>query len=186
MLQKKFRRLICLLLAIFTVLSLVACNNDNGNDPEQSTEASTTPPPPSVSFVPTQDCVIIRGDLYSSEENIADACFYLKMALKEVYGITAKIETDTVPATGDRCEFLVGVTNRTPSKKTYALLSLNDYSYNVSSKTSIVMCGGTPAKTYEAVMKFCEDVLTYNGKTAETKNVELKTRTKFEKFETYE
>ena len=94
---KAFNRFLALLLALFTIFSMVSCNKapekeqptEKAPEKEQPTEAPTeeetvaqTPYP----FSLTEEYVIVRGDLYSSNEEITDACFYLKKAIEKAYG----------------------------------------------------------------------------------------------------
>ena len=186
----KFNKLLCLLLAVFTILSMVSCNKDP--EKEQPTEAPTeeeteeetvaqTPYP----FSLTEEYVIVRGDLYSSNEEITDACFYLKKAIEKAYGITLNIVTDQTDAKGKK-EFLIGATNRAVSKRLSESLGLNDYAYYVPSQSSIVICGGTPELTLEAVEKFCQDILTYDGKKVQTKKAAITTLTKYSFTDAYD
>ena len=178
---KKFKRLVSLLLAIFTIFSLIACNNENNN--EQETQPITDKMP--TAFVPTEDFVIVRGDLYFSEENISNACYLLKKAIEKAYGFIPEVVTDQTNAIGKK-EILVGYTNRNASKQMYESLGINDYGYTVASQNTIVICGGTPEKTMEATEKFCQDLLTYDGKKVTAQNPQLKTLTKFIEHDTYE
>ena len=184
--QTNLKKLLCLLLAILTCISMVSCNNDSGK--EQPTEAPTeeeTAAQVAYPFTPTEDYVIVRSDLYASDENTTDACFYLKKAIEKAYGFTPEIVTDATDAKGKK-EFLVGPTNRAFSKQLVGALYLNDYTYAVPTKNAIVIGGGSPEKTLEAVEKFCTDILTYDGKKVATKNPEITTKTKYLFEDTYE
>lgn len=178
---KAFKRIIALLLAIFTLFTLVACDK-NGNTIETSTQE---PAKKEVAFTPDEEYVIVRGEIYSSNEEITDACFYLKMALEKAYGIKVSITTDTA-LSGTGKEFMIGSTNRKLSQDFFLSLSINDYGYYIASKTAIVIAGATPENTVVAVKKFCEDILTYNGKKVQTANPEMKTLTKFTTNEAYD
>ena len=180
---KTFHKYLCILLAILMTLSLAACNNGGTNEPndtEAETVAKTAYP-----FLPDENYVIVRSNLYSSNAEISDACYYLKKALEKAYGITLDIVTDEKEAAGKK-EFLVGVTNRAFSKQVSESLSINDYAYYIPTASAIVLCGGTPEKTLEAVEKFCTDILTYDGKKVQTKNPDLMTLTKLTVEDTYD
>ena len=182
---KFFKQWLCLLLAILMTLSTVSCKNGN-NDNEDPTETkenvvASTPYP----FVPTDEYVIVRGDLYASDGKTTDACYHLKKAIEKAYGITLNIVTDQTEAKGKK-EFLVGPTNRAFSKQMSETLALNDYAYYVPTSSAIVICGATPDKTLEAVEKFCEDVLTYDGKKVQKQDPEITTLTKYNHAETYD
>ena len=176
------QKYLCLFLAILMTLSMASCNNRTNPpvDTEAETEAATAYP-----FVPTEEYVIVRGDLYASNAEISDACYYLKKAVEKAYGITLNIVTDQTEAAGKK-EFIIGPTNRAFSKKVSDTLGLNDYAYYVPTSSAIVICGGTPDKTLEAVEKFCEDVLTYDGKKVQQSNPDIKTLTKFTFTDNYE
>ncbi len=174
------KKLISLWLAIFMVLTLAACGNKNNDDPSDPQEDLTP-----VAFTPSEDYVIVRGDLYASNPEISDACYYLKKAIEKVYGFTPEIVTDKTEAAGKN-EFIVGNTNRAFSQKLSRTLLLNDYGYTIPTKNAIVICGATPENTLDAVKLFCEKLLTYDGKKAQSTNIELQTRTEFISRDTYE
>ena len=154
--------MISLWLAVFMLFTFVACGNNSGNEDPTETQEDRKP----VAFTPTEEYVIVRGDLYASNEDITDACYYLKKAIEKAYGFTPEIVTDQTAAAGKK-EILVGNTNRAFSKKVSDQLSVNDYAYSIPTASAIVICGGTPDKTLEAVETFCKDLLTYDGKKAQ-------------------
>ena len=184
---KKLKKSISLLLAVFMLFTFVACDKDSKDD-EKPTDAQTETKAPvqkPVTFTPNADYVIVRGDLYSSNEDIIDACFYLKEALKKAYNIDARITTDEVDS-GSTKEFLIGPTNRKDSESFFGSMGLNDYGYYIASQNAIVICGATPENTLVAVEKFCQDILTYDGKKVQTKNTEMTTMTKFNERGSYD
>ena len=178
-------RLLCLMLAILTTFLLVACDNNAVTPQPEESETDAPISRPSNTFVPDTDYAIVYGALYSTNTQIDLACKYLKRALEAAYGLTVSIVDDTVEIDAKK-EFLVGMTNRDTSKDLSDTLSLNDYGYTVASSEAIAICGGLPIHTYTAVLKFCEDVLTYNGETVTTENPEIKLRDKFTHYEDYE
>lgn len=182
--KRRFLKQLCLLLAC--LLTFSACNQ-SGKEPNADTEQQTEPTPTEpVSFLPGESIVIVRGDLYTSNVEIGDACFLLKKAFEAAYGVEPIIESDKKPRDTHSLEILVGTTNRPDSQNEVSQLALNDYAYLVKSQNTVVICGGTPEKTLMAAEKFCKDVLTYNGKKAETKNVKLTTGTAYRHNETYD
>ncbi len=178
-----WKKMICLLLATLLLFSSVACNNS----PTSSSEGSNEDPKQQVKeFIPSEHFAIVRGELYVSDSSISDACYLIKKAFKAAYGYQLVAYTDKTEYTNDSYEILVGSTNRPQSKKHLDQLYLNDYVYAIPSERVIVICGGTPEKTLAAAEQFCQDVLTYNGKKAETQNAVLKTGTNYTHSESYD
>ena len=181
MIRHTLKKPICFLLALFMIFTLTACN-DTDDIPEPPAE---TAPAPTKEFTPSESFVIVRGEIYAANSDIVDACYYVKKAFEAAYGYKMTIETDKTEATANSYEILIGHTNRAISQKYSSALSLNDYVYVIPSEKTIVICGGTPEKTLEATHKFCEDLLTYNGKKVESKNAVLLTNTKYTFEDTY-
>ena len=185
MIKHKLKKTISFFLAIFMILTLTACNDTiSTEDPTDETEDTAVAP--TKEFTPSEKFVIVRGDLYASDGDTTDACFYIKKAFEAAYGYKLTIETDAVEYSADRYEILIGNTKRAASQKVYSQLTLDDYAYAIPSEKTIVICGATPDKTLDAVEKFCEDILAYNGKKVETKNPTLLTNTKFLTESTYD
>ena len=182
MIGHTFKKLLCFLLALFMIFTLTACD-DTDSTPETPAESE---PAPIKEFTPSENFVIIRSEIYASDPDIVDACYYVKKAFEAAYGYKLTIETDRVEATANSYEILIGNTNRKASQKYSADLYLNDYVYAIPSEKTIVICGGTPEKTLEAAQKFCEDILTYNGKKVESKNAVLLTNTRYTFEDTYQ
>ena len=162
-----------LLLALLILFSLVACNDTQNNEISSQTETSDSVGTVNTEFLPNVAFKIIRGNLYTSDDNISDASEYLQNAFSAVYGIQPKITSDTsigFMEPGDY-EIIIGDSNRPQSAQLMQSFGLNDYSYVVESDKTIVICGGSPAATYEGVKKFCSDVLGYNGTTAEANRI---------------
>ncbi len=176
---KKFKKTICLLLSVFMLFSFVACNKDSHNNEEPTEDQKPT------AFTPGEEYSIIRSNFYSTDEDITDACFYLKAALKKAYGIKADITTDMAASASGKA-FYIGYTNNVQSQQYFNTLAANDYGYYIPSKSTIVIAGVSPETTMLAVEKFCEDLLTYDGKKVQTQNPELMTLTKFTHNETYD
>ena len=176
-------KLLALILTIFTIFQLAACN-ETAPQP-QETEAETLPSRPSNSFVPDADYAIVYGQYYASDKQIDKACQYLKKALEVAYGLTVSIVDDATEINAKK-EFLVGMTNRTASDEIEETLALNDYAYYVASNEAIVICGGIPEHTYTAVKKFCEDILTYDGEAVATVSPEIKLRARYNYYADYE
>ena len=172
---------LCFLLAFLMIFTLTACNNDNST--EQETEEFVAP---TKEFTPSENFVIVRGEMYASETNTIDACYYLKKAFEAAYGYELTIITDKEQRTNDSYEILVGNTNRKQSQTIYSGLSLNDYVYTIPSEQTIVICGATPDKTLEATKLFCTNILTYVNKKAETQNPIMLTNTKHTFRDTYQ
>ena len=184
MIKRTVKKPISFLLALFMIFSLTACNNTTTPEPGDTSDAEITVP--TKEFTPSEEFLIVRGNMYSSEDTIIDACHYVKKAFEAAYGYKLTIETDNVEATADSYEILIGHTNRKASQNLASTLSLNDYVYAIPSEKTIVICGGTPEATLEAAQKFCTDILTYNGKKAETKNASMRTNTKYTFEDTYQ
>ena len=178
-------RFLCLMLTLFAVVQLAACNNnDNPPQPEQTQPPTSSSSRPTT-FVPDADYAIVYGQYYSSNKQIENACKYLKRALEAAYGISVSI-VDDVTEINAKKEFLVGMTNRAASDEIESTLSLNDYTYYVSSNEAIVLCGGIPEHTYTAVKKFCQDILTYDGEAVTTTSPAIRVRARYNHYEDYE
>ncbi len=179
--RHQFKKPLCFLLALFMIFTLTACNDKNSDDPNADDFVA-----PTKEFTPSENFVIVRGELYATDADIADSCYYLKKAFEAAYGYTLEIVTDKVAQSNDRYEILVGNTNRRQSQVFSDNLTLNDYGYKIPNEKTIIICGGTPDKTLKAVERFCEDILTYSNKKAETECPTMLTNTQFAFHDTYQ
>ena len=188
MLNSAFKKSICFLLALFMILSLTACDDKTPPADEETTDSveETKPSASPKEFTPSESFVIVRGDLYTADNDTTNACYLIKKAFEAAYGYKLDIVSDAQEATKDSYEILVGSTNRKQSQSVHASLSLNDYTYVIPSEKQIVICGATPDKTLVAAEKFCEEVLTYNGKKVTTKNPVLTTKTTYTFSDSYD
>ena len=135
MIKRTVKKPISFLLALFMIFSLTACNNTTTPEPGDTSDAEITVP--TKEFTPSEEFLIVRGNMYSSEDTIIDACYYVKKAFEAAYGYKLTIETDKVEATADSYEILIGHTNRKASQNLASTLSLNDYVYAIPSEKSI-------------------------------------------------
>lgn len=172
-----YRKILSLLLALCMILCMVACQPDAGDDlpePPPEDDPTVTPPeddptdnPPIEEPEPTEielsaKYVLIRPDEKNDTE--VKAALLLERALESIYGEKFNIATD-YPAKGeddeDTFEILIGETNREATQTVLATLSYKDWTYSVVNSKTIVICGGCPEATYDAVCGFLRDVLGY-------------------------
>ena len=98
--------------------------------------------------------VIVRSD--SAEQRVVDAAISLREAIREATGVSLRIYNDMEePA---EYEIIVGETNREAGGTVFSQLAYNDYAVTVSGN-SLVLVGGNPGKTCEAVDRFIRDWL---------------------------
>lgn len=100
------------------------------------------------------DYVIIRAEEASQRE--IDAALLLRAEIKEATGVELQIGNDY--SDEHPHEILVGQTSRQGSAALLAGLRYNDYALTVHGD-DLVICGGNPEKTYEAVERFLQDCL---------------------------
>lgn len=155
--KKSLPRLIavwCLLCGIL-LTSLAACH-PKGSDPEESGSDDGTKPAEGLLLIEncTSDYVIVRSE--SADSRVVEAAKKLREKIREATGVNLRINNDLDAQSG--YEILVGETNRAAGKSVLEGLSYNDYTVAVSGN-SLILAGGNPVKTAEAVDRFIQDYL---------------------------
>lgn len=141
------------------LLLAILCACSGSDTPVETTAApeTTLPPPLTIADGGKSDYAIIRAEKGDAIE--IDAAVRLHKAISEATGVSPKLTTDWVkneadiPA--DTPEILVGTTNRAESAAFAEGLLAEDYVIAVSGPR-VVILGGTPAATAEAVDAFIE------------------------------
>ena len=172
-------KLLSILLAICLMLSAISCTpktpaddpqppveqpgedvgaSDQPNDPQEPTEP--------ITFSLTKDFVIVRPDEKVTEE--VDALQLLGRGLQSACGVRFSKGTDYLE---NEFEILIGSTNREASQASLADLSYMDWTYEVVSDKTIVVCGGSPTATIAAARAFLKEVFGYE-ENAETQEVQ--------------
>ena len=155
--KKRFLKSIGILLALLMLFSSVSCRDQKNNDISSDMEMND-------GFLPNSAFKMIYGDLYATNADLCNATDHLKTAFLATYGISLKTRSDATIGFVEpsNYEIIVGDSNRPQSAQLMQSLGLNDYVYLVESEKTIVICGGSPAATYEGVKKFCSDILGYD------------------------
>lgn len=146
-----------LVLTLFALTLLCACSG--GDVPAETTAALETTLPATPPIVIAEggksDYAIIRAENGDAAE--IDAAVRLHKVISEATGASPKLTTDWVKNEADiptdTLEILVGATNRAESAAFADGLLAQDYVIAVSGKR-VVILGGTPDKTAEAVETF--------------------------------
>lgn len=149
-------RIFSLLLVFVMLFSAVACNGGAGNGDNGAAQKNSP-----FEFSADNTYSIVYGEESGKESKIEAAIYYLNKVLVQTCGINSTQFSDAEEAEGEY-HILVGETNREESKKLLKSVKSKDYTYSVVSSDTIVICGGSAAATYEAVKRFCSDVLGYS------------------------
>lgn len=144
------------LLIVFILCTFVLFSCKNFADPIEITETEEI-------SAEKSEYVIIRSDFADDVE--IRAAVRLRGALSKIFGMDFNIETDWEAAAPERKEILVGNTNRPETAEKIAGLKFDDYVINTESE-SIVIAGGSPEATAEAVEYFIERATTAFGEIA--------------------
>lgn len=155
------KRLISLFLFACLLCTVCACGGEPPADVPGDTSAPETTAAPAMMPVDMGQYRIVRADKGSAEETSAATRLY--SALLAQFGNAPELTTDWVRTEADipvdTPEILVGATNRAESKEFAEGLLAEDYVIAVSGRR-VVILGGSPAKTAEAVEYFID---TYVG-----------------------
>lgn len=146
-----YRRIISFLLVLVTLSAvLIGCKEDREDTEE--TESSV----PSLTIVSEgeSEYIILRSKNADSTER--QAALDLRNAIEEKCGVTLEIVDDSQAS--DKKAICVGVVNRQAVSDIAGNLGYNDYVISVSG-ADLVLCGGCPEKTKEAVDRFINDYL---------------------------
>ena len=151
-----FRRSLALLLALLMVLPLLAaCKKDE--EPYHLVADGAS------------EYVIIYSSKNKTEREAAQA---LRTAIKDATDVTLALKSDTeikesnLPASAK--EIVVGTTNRAESKSAIASMRAKDYGITLTNER-VVIAGGTPAATVNAVNHFIETYIKSDSKTVSIK-----------------
>ena len=159
-------RLFAILLTFTLLFSAVSCGGEPA-DTTTGTTASPTADATQKAFLPTATYSVVYSEIDEGSTTLGNALSYLSSAWNAVYGLSLDRTDDYYrPSAGlvpNDYEILIGATNRPQSKQAIADLGIHDYTYYVESEGVIVICGGSPAATEEAVRKFCSTVLGYDS-----------------------
>ena len=153
------KKIISVLLVLVTLMTVFAGCNKNGDDPEE-TEATAS----LLTIVSDgqSDYVIIRSS--SADGTERQAALDLRNTIKEKCGVTLEIVDDSQAS--DKKAICVGGVNRQAVSDKAEALGYNDYIIFVSG-ADLVICGGCPEKTKEAVERFIGDYLSEERTTLE-------------------
>ncbi len=168
-------RVISLILALLTLLSLSACTGNADGEPTEAPSDNSSETPDVTE--PVEDgaepilveslanYALVRPEKVSSD--LLETINLLNQKLKEVNsGITYKDDfyREDVPTYRiGEYEILVGNTNREESKKFLSELRYNDYGYALIGK-KIVIAGHSEAATENAIREFMQSVLRAEGR----------------------
>lgn len=160
--SKTYKRIFSFLLVLVTLSAvLIGCKKDKEDTKE--TESSV----PSLTIVSEGESEYIILRSISADSTERQAALDLRNAIKEKCGVTLEIVDDSQAS--DKKAICVGVVNRQAVGDIAATLGYNDYIISVSG-ADLVICGGCPEKTKEAVERFINDYLTENKATLEIKS----------------
>ena len=173
--------LLSLLLAVCMLFSFVSCAQETpADDPqapvEQPGDNTDTPEEPNepgdpgkpeepdepdepkepITFSLTKDFIIVRPDEKVAEE--VEALQLLGRGLQSACGVRFSKGTDFLE---NEFEILIGSTNREASQTSLTDLTYMDWTYEVVSDKTIVVCGGSPGATVVAARAFLKDVFGY-------------------------
>jgi len=162
------KRLLCLVIALITVLTFSACKDPSGSDIDPDTTSPITDPNLPLKepqqFSITSSYVLVRPD----ERNAAEisAIDLLSRGIKSAYGVDITDTTDFLRHNEEvkpyEFEIIVGPTNRQDSLRLYSELSYYDWAYEIVSPNVVAICGGSPEATLTAAEAFLSDVLGYS------------------------
>jgi exopolysaccharide biosynthesis protein len=157
-------RLLALLLAILTMLSLVSCkeNEEQVTEPSESVQVFAD-----GEFMPSNEYSLVCSAVYRNSIKMVDSLNYLKEALDAVYGIKTYITPDNANTKRDY-EIIIGDTSREASELFAAETTVGRFAYSIESEKCIVIRGGSLDDTAEAIKHFCSEVLGYNGEAGKT------------------
>ena len=127
---------------------------DNPEQPEKPDEPEQPAEP--ITFSLTKDFIIVRPDEKVTEE--VEALQLLGRGLQSACGVRFSKGTDYVE---NKFEILIGATNREASQTSLADLSYMDWTYEIVSDKTIVVCGGSPTATIAAARAFLKEVFGY-------------------------
>ena len=164
------KRILALLLVLFTVLSAAACVPVVDDGPEDTGV-----------FVPNRSYNVTLPEAYSECKELTDASVNIRRAFKAVWGIQC---TAYNKAEEGQPQILIGDTGAEESGAAMAGLGIDDYRYEIVSKNLIVIAGGSLSATAEGVSAFCREVLLYDGQASEV-NIQLTVGTSFATSESY-
>lgn len=163
------KKLLALILLITIAFGAFACNS-----PTDASDNATQAPTESAvdlkegEFLLLDEYSLICAASLRSNDTVNDALDYLKEALIAC-GSKGFISIDS--NTHDRKgEIIIGNTSREQSTEMREGMKIDEYAYSVVSQNEIVICGGSNLSTFEAVKKFCEDILGY---TRESESADL-------------
>lgn len=162
------RRFIALATAfIFIIIAIASCASG-----EADANAETLP----IVSGGATDYVIVRNDLYHSDNMSVRAAVRLKQAIRAVTGVDIELKTDWDGKEdfSARKEILVGVTNRKETKEALELIGTDQFIIKVCGDgTKIVITGKDDESTDAAVNYFCENYLGYKSQTEYTEKAEF-------------
>lgn len=149
------KKVFALFLLVCLLCAACACGGDTPADMPGDTSAPETTAVPVMMSVDMAQYRIVRADDGAAEEVSAAARLYSALLAQfdsapELTTDWARTEAD-IPA--DTSEILVGATNRAESRQFAEGLLAEDYTIAVSGRR-VVILGGSPAKTAEAVEYF--------------------------------
>lgn len=158
-----FKRSICLLIVIFTVLTAFSCKGSNSGG------AVTEP----VNFELGQSFTVVRP----SERDLTEieALQLVCRGIESAYGFEPAYTTDRDGDTGPK--ILIGETDHPESKAIAQGLGFYDWEYRIVSTDAVVICGGSAEATLNAARAFLLDIFGYeessDGVVTEGKGVTL-------------
>lgn len=161
--KHKYLKLLGLLLAICMMMSCLSCQDE---PPVDEQPPAVEQPQETLEFTLTKDFVIVRPDEKVAEE--VAALQLLGRGLQSANGFKLSKGTDYEE---NEFEILIGTTNREASQTALADLSYMDWSYEIVSDKTIVVCGGSPSATLTAARAFLSEVFGY-AENQETQEIE--------------
>jgi exopolysaccharide biosynthesis protein len=162
--MKQLKRIIAWLLLTVILLSFAACNRSEGDETTAQADISTQAPQTEpLSFSITADYKLIRPDESAPAE--IEAIQLFSRAVKSVFGFSCQMLTDFKKPSEElkrnEYEILIGMTNRPESSELAGEFTYYDWGYKVYNENIIVICGGSPESTLNAVYAFLESAFGY-------------------------
>lgn len=111
-------------------------------------------------FLLLDEYALVCPAFLRSNDNIIKSLNYLKNAL--IACGSKGVICDDSSQHDRKGEIIVGATSRPQSENMLAGMGIDGFEYMVMSQNEIVICGGSNASTFEAVKKFCNDILGYD------------------------
>lgn len=145
------KRLLVIMLALCMTLSIWGCTEQKPTEETNTTETVTDEPVSPLQLVENGESkyVVVRAE--NANKEVVNAAIALRDAIREATGVSLRIINDEEPETD--YEIVVGDTKRSASITLSEELKSEDYAI-INVGNTLCVCGGSTAKTVEAVDAF--------------------------------